>query len=385
MTHILDKFHSKPNRYVIGLMSGTSVDGIDAALVRISGCYTDIKVETIAFEKYDFKPDITERIFNLFNNANSKELCYMNFKLGELFAEAAIKISGKSGVKADLIGSHGQTIYHMPKPLDSKFDMASTLQIGEGAVIAHMTGVTTITDFRAADVAAGGTGAPLVPYTEFLLHRSPTETVLLLNLGGIGNITMIPANASEEEIIAFDTGPGNMIIDYLAKKLYNLDFDPGGKFAAQGKPNKNILEKIMTDPYILLPPPKATGREYFGHDFAAKFHALCTENNMTNEDIMATATEYTAQSVVYSINSFINRTPNKLIVSGGGAYNLTIMNRLKKSCNFPVLTQEDINMDSDAKEAVAFAILANETMFGRPGNLTSVTGAPRKILGKINL
>ena len=388
MIEKLSNLTNKNERFVIGLMSGTSADGIDAALVKISGNYTSMKLEEIAFHNYDYPDGIKERIFRLFDDASVMEICHMNFLLGELFADAALDIAKREGIdKIDLIGSHGQTIYHIPDPIDKDYPIRSTLQIGEGAVIAHKTGAVTVCDFRVADVAAGGLGAPLVPYTEFLLYSNPVENIALQNIGGIANVTVIPARAEANDIIALDTGPGNMVMDYLTKKLFGYDYDKGGAIAASGVVNDEILTHLMKDEYILKTPPKTTGREYFGKDFSEKFYTLCAERGVGNNDIIATATAFSAAAISYSINNFVPHKVNRLVISGGGAYNHALLNEIKERLpGVHVMTQEETGRNSDSKEAVAFAILANETIFGNPGNLPGVTGAScGKVLGKVNV
>ena len=379
---------SRDEKFVVGLMSGTSVDGIDAALVRITGSYTSTRVEEIAFENYAYPTGIRERIFRLFDTSTAKEICHMNFVLGELFADAALAIVKKAGVREiDLTGSHGQTIYHIPEPCDNDYPLRSTMQIGEGAVIAHKTRAITVSDFRVADMAAGGVGAPLVPYTEFLLYGNTHETIALQNIGGIGNITVIPQNATADRVIAFDTGPGNMIIDYMAKKAMGLEYDKGGATAASGRVDHKLLNELMSDKYITRPPPKATGREYFGKDYCERLYASCKAAGMPDADIIATVTAFTAETISYSISRFVPYNINKLIIGGGGAYNRTLLNGIKNRLpNIAVATHEELNKNSDAKEAVAFAILANETVCGNTGNLPAVTGAGcHKVLGKISL
>ena len=388
MLEKLQQLTAKNERYVVGLMSGTSADGIDAALVKISGSCTNIHVEEIAFNNYAYPDGIKERIFHLFDEANAKDICHMNFLLGNLFADAAIDIAKTAGIeKIDLVGSHGQTIYHIPEPIDSDYPIKSTLQIGESAVIAQKTGAVTISDFRVADMAAGGLGAPLVPYTEFLLYSNPSENIGLQNIGGIANITVIPKNAASQDIVAFDTGPGNMVIDYLAKKLFGCDYDEGGAIAAKGVVNSELLAHFMSDEYMLKQPPKTTGREYFGKEFSEGFYDVCTQAGLGNEDILRAATAFTAEAIAYSIHNFIPHTLNKLIIGGGGAYNMTLLKEIKERLpGIIVMTQEETGRSSDSKEAVAFAILANETLFGNPGNLPRVTGAKcGKVLGKISV
>jgi len=386
MLERLHKLSAKTEKYVIGLMSGTSVDGIDAVLVKISGSYTKTQVQEIAFETYRFPTNVRENIFRLFEmeTSSSMDVCHMNFVLGELFANAAIGIAKKAGIsiaEIDLIGSHGQTIYHIPSG-----ETKSTLQIGEAAVIAHKTGVVTVSDFRTADMAAGGVGAPLVPYTEFLLY-SGNETIALQNIGGIGNITVIPANATASQVIAFDTGPGNMVIDYLVKKITGFDYDKNGNIAAKGTVCQQILADIMQDEYVKTPPPKATGRELYGKNFSEKFYAMCKNKGLHDADIIATATAFTAKCIQYSIENFVRHSISRLIVGGGGAYNQTLLDMIAGYLpSTHITTHEELGKNSDAKEAIAFAILANETICGNAGNLPQVTGAKcSKILGKISL
>jgi len=379
----------KNERYVIGLMSGTSADGIDAALVKISGSYTSTTVEEIAFEVYEYPADVRERIFRLFDSASPAELCHMNFLIGKHFALAANNIAKKAGINirdVDLIGSHGQTIYHIPEPCE-EYPLKSTLQIGESAIIAHDTGVVTVSDFRVADMAAGGVGAPLVPYTEFLLYSDAGKNIALLNIGGIGNITAIPQNACANDIIAFDTGPGNMIIDHLVQKIYSQNYDKNGDIAASGTACPQILAQLMDDRFIKKAPPKATGREYYGKNFSENFYSICKNANKLDADIIATATALTAQSISYSIKQYVPFEIAQLIVGGGGAYNHTLMQMLRSRMpKIDITTHENLNKNSNAKEAIAFAILANETINGNTSNLPSVTGAScRKILGKISL
>jgi anhydro-N-acetylmuramic acid kinase len=387
----------KREKLVIGLMSGTSVDGIDAALVKISGSYTDTAAEEIAFENFSYPPGLRERIFKLFENAAAKDICHMNFLLGELFAAAAISIAKKANVPLDaidLIGSHGQTIYHIPEIIaedipGGPYNVRSTLQIGEGAVIAHRTGVTTICDFRTADMAAGGTGAPLVPYTEFLLYASGKEGIALQNIGGIGNITVIPKDAGLSDVTAFDTGPGNMVIDAIVSRITNgaEGYDKNGKMAAAGKVYPEVLSHYLGHDFIKSLPPKAAGRENFGKAFSDEFYSRCESHGLKPEDIAATATAFTAETIGYAIERHIHQPVKRLVAGGGGSYNTTLMNMIKKRLpHMAVCVQEDLGFNSDAKEAVAFAVLANETICGNTGNLPAVTGAERgKILGKICL
>jgi len=267
----LINIYQKDVRLAIGLMSGTSADGIDAALVKIKGRGFDTKVELLEFENFPYSDTVRKKIFGLFTPSTStvEKICYMNFLLGELFADAALKIIKKAKLtpdKVDLIGSHGQTIYHIPNPIENdEYSIRSTLQIGEPAVIAERTGIVTVADFRVRDVAAGGQGAPLVAYTDFLLYREENKTVALQNIGGISNVTVLPKSCQINKVIAFDTGPGNMVIDEVVKRITNgkLQYDNKGLIAAEGKVDEAFLNELLQDDYFTKEPPKTTGREHF--------------------------------------------------------------------------------------------------------------------------
>jgi len=369
-------------------MSGTSVDGIDAVLTEISGCGESISVKLIDFIHRPYPDDVRKRIFALFDKpVTAKELCQMNFLIGRLFAQAALEVINKAGFeKADLIGSHGQTIYHDCIG-ETGCEFGSTLQIGEGAVIAYECDAVTVSDFRVMDVAAGGQGAPLVPYTEYLLYRSKTQNIALQNIGGIGNITVLPKNCGAGDVRAFDTGPGNMVIDAVVTQITKgkLTYDKDGAMAARGAPCQKIIDEILSSRFFEMPPPKSAGREQFGFDFSAEFMKRC--QSLSAEDSVATATALTAQSISLSLKRFVGSKVDKLIVGGGGSRNPVLMAMIAGALeDTEVITQECIGYDSQAKEAVAFAVLANEALFGRQAGMPSVTGASKPtVLGKINL
>ncbi|WP_058302063.1 anhydro-N-acetylmuramic acid kinase [Gorillibacterium timonense] len=382
-------------RYAVGLMSGTSVDGIDAAAVEISGKpgSGELAVRLLAFDNQPFPPDVRKVIFELFDPAKATidRVGLMNVRLGELYADGAFAVIRKANLAPEnvaFIGSHGQTIYHAP---ESGF----TVQIGEGSVIAARTGIPCVSDFRPADMAVGGQGAPLVPFTEYLLYRETDRTLLLQNIGGIGNITVIPADAGPDEVYAFDTGPGNMLIDGLMSRISagTMTMDDGGRFAAKGRVHAELLNRLQQDEYYRLSPPKSTGRERFGSAYVDQLLAWQRELALSDEDLIATVTRLTAWSIADAYRRFVQeRHPaDCLIAGGGGSYNPVLMAALReemaaKGAPVPVITQEEIGGNSDAKEAIAFALLADCTMAGLPGNLPSVTGASRlAVLGKISL
>ena len=381
---------SHEERLIIGLMSGTSYDGVDAALVEVRGSGLGTRVELHAFATFPYPAAVRRLVAEVSSPTGGTvdRVCQANFLLGELFAEAALGVARQAGVpigRVALIGSHGQTIHHLPEPAAlCGRRVASTLQIGEPSVIAERTGVTTVADFRPRDVACGGQGAPLVPYVDYLLFRHRTRGRLLLNVGGIANFTWLPPRCRPEQVVAFDTGPGNMLLDALAglASKGRQRFDRDGAMAAKGTVDQRLLRQLLRHPYFRRKPPKSTGRELFGLPFA---EWLLGEG--ATEDVLATATALTALSIQQAFERFVKPLgrADELIASGGGCHNRALMRALAEVfAPIPVRTTDEFGVPVDAKEAVAFAILANETMAGRPGNLPSATGARRRaVLGKI--
>lgn len=340
---------------VAGLISGTSVDGIDVAVADID----DARIDLVAHGTVPYAPEVRERILAASNAVtHTGEIARLTFLVGELFAEALKKTYPLETI--ELIGSHGQTIYHQGEP------PACTLQIGEGAVIAERTGKPVVSDFRTADIAAGGKGAPLVPFLDYRLFRSSEVGRAVLNIGGIANVTILPAGAGPEQVIAFDTGPGNMVMDQLVPP-----FDRNGEKARAGTVNQALLEELLKDPYYRQPPPKTAGREQYGAEF------LRTGIDVT------TAAELTAITIADAIRRYPEVT--QTIVSGGGAHNGYLMERLRWRLGREVIPSRELGVDVDAKEAMLFAVLAFETWRGRPGNIPSATGARHQaVLGKIS-
>lgn len=374
----------------VGLMSGTSLDGIDAALVEIKGSGINTKVNLLEFETFKIPSEIKNEIKKacLEDKSSVDLICSLNFKLGNLFADAVIDILNKANIdieQLDYIASHGQTIYHIPK--DREGLVKSTLQIGEASVIAYKTNTLVISNFRVMDMAANGEGAPLVPYTEYILYSEKEKGIALQNIGGIGNVTVLPESNLIDDIFAFDTGPGNMAIDEACNILFGIPYDKDGKIASSGVVNDEMLNELMKMKYIHEKPPKTTGREDFGQRFVEK--VIDKYSELKSEDIIATLTMFTAKSISYNYKKFIipNNKLEKVIIAGGGAHNKTLIRFIKEELEgVEVLIQEDLGFSSDAKEAIAFAVLGNETLNNNFSNVPSATGANEKvILGQITM
>lgn len=373
-------------KYGIGIMSGTSLDGIDVALVQIEGSKETTSLKMIAFDTYDIAEELIKKVKDACDEqlSNNKLICSLNFELGYAFGDAVVRLCNENNFplsKLDFIASHGQTIYHLP--IESDGYLPSTLQIGEAAVIAYLTNTPVVSNFRVMDMAAGGEGAPLVPYSEYVLYAKPDKVTLLQNIGGIGNVTVVTSNI--DEMLAFDTGPGNMIIDEICIQLFDVNYDLGGKLAAQGQVNFELLNKLMNHEYFDLLPPKSTGRELFGKQYTMK---LIEENkHLSPHDLLATATYFTAQTIAKSYEDFIftKFTVDQVVVGGGGAYNETLMKYLSELLpNINVCTQEALGYNSSAKEAIAFVVLANETLHNQPSNVIASTRAKEYVvLGQI--
>lgn len=377
----------KERKLAVGLMSGTSLDGIDACLVSIEGSGKNTKIEIIDFITENFTLEEKVKILRLCSpeTSNVVDICYMNVYLGKKFGFAAKKIIEKNDFNSDeidFISSHGQTVYHMP-------EKNATLQIGELSEIAAITGCLTIGDYRPSDVAVGGQGAPLVPFVDYILFRDNRKNRILLNIGGISNLTIIEANAEMDDIVAFDCGPGNMIIDRAISILTNGEYkyDPFGEFALKGNINTLLLDKLINeDDFVLMNPPKSTGREQYNENFVEKLLIYKESSGIGFEDFIATITAYTYKSIAINIEKF-SSTENReyeIFVGGGGANNKAIMQGIKELTGFPVYTMDEIGFSADAKEAAAFAILGNEFLASNANNLKNTTGARSDvIMGKM--
>jgi anhydro-N-acetylmuramic acid kinase len=365
-------------------MSGTSLDGIDVAIVDIEGR----RIQPVAFRSTPYPDAVRKAILGVSNaKTATAQIARLHFLLGDLYATAVQTTMGRNRVRdVELIGCHGQTIYHqgererfLGKPV------AATLQIGEAAVIAERLGVPVVSDFRTRDMAAGGKGAPLVPYVDYLLFRHARRGRVALNIGGIANVTAIPHGAKQDEVFAFDTGPGNMVIDALVAEFTKgrWHFDRGGRIAAHGKVDRALLDKLLAGRYYGQRPPKTAGREQYGVEFVAKLK----RTRLPGRDLIATATALTAAAIASGIERFVRpkMRVDDMIVSGGGVHNMTLMAYLQAFLpDIRIATSDECGINADAKEAVAFAVLAYETWRGRAGNLPPATGAGRPVtLGKI--
>jgi anhydro-N-acetylmuramic acid kinase len=385
---------------VAGIMSGTSADGIDVALVKISPAARITTSEVprlrlLAHVAVSYPAAVRKRVLQAMNGKNESvaELSQLHWRLGQLYADAVERALAAHPMQLDLIGCHGQTIYHQAigqRTLGG--NVACTWQMGEASVLAARLGIPVVSDFRPADLAVGGQGAPLVPLLDYVAFRHTKRNRVLQNLGGIGNLTVVPANAKTEDVFAFDTGPANMVIDAVMTECFQKPYDAGGAIAARGKALEPIVQKFLSCPFFQRTPPKSAGREEFGREFAAQFLSACREHSRRDEDAVATATALTARSIGLAWKRFVQpalaATPIDYIVAGGGAKNLTLIKMISEELralgNVEFRTSDDFGTPIAAKEAMAFALLAYQTWHRLPGNFPRATGAERPvILGKV--
>jgi anhydro-N-acetylmuramic acid kinase len=383
---------------VAGVMSGTSADGINVALVRLASRGHECpRHSLLGHEEYPFPAPVRRAILGMMNAelARVADLARLNFLLGELYAEAVAQTVRKHRVKLDLVGCHGQTLYHQgtaERFLGRKLTV--TWQAGEGAVIATRLGVPVVSDFRPADIAAGGKGAPLVPFLDYLLYCDQQMGRIAQNIGGIANLTAIPAGASLRQVVAFDTGPGNMVIDAVMEELFGKRYDRGGQVAASGRVLHGVVVQLLRAHFFWQKPPRTAGREEFGREYVGRLLQIC--HGASKPDVVATATALTARSIAAAVQRFVlprfasrrKQGGHEMIVSGGGAKNPTLMAMLRHELAPLEITlhfSDEFGLPAEAKEAVAFALLAYETWHRRPSNVPSATGAKRAaILGKIS-
>jgi anhydro-N-acetylmuramic acid kinase len=384
---------------IVGLMSGTSADGIDAVVAEIGRgrrAPDRTGARVVAHINRAFPAELRRQILHVSLHGTVAELCELNFLLGEHFARAAMAVIRKAKLRPHqitAIGSHGQTVHHLPNA-----GTPSTLQIGEPAVIAELTGITTIADFRVRDIAAGGQGAPLVPFADWALFTDAVRPRIVQNIGGIANLTFLPPRAKLRNVVAFDTGPGNMVIDAVVNQLSQgrMTYDRNGAWAARGEVRPSLLKELLAHSFLSRKPPKTTGREEFGEVFVTRLFKLAKQLKLTTPDIVATTTAFTAVSIANAYERFVfpkfgsaQRKTLQVILGGGGAKNQTLRSMLateleKRLGSIEIVTHEDFGIQNSAKEALAFALLTHETLAGRPSNVPSATGAGRPVLlGKI--
>jgi anhydro-N-acetylmuramic acid kinase len=379
--------------HIVGLMSGTSADGVDAALVEIQGEGGHPGIRLVSFATFPYPAGVRERILAVASGGTTADVCHLNALVGELFAEAVQRLVDQAGIpigRVHLIGSHGQTVHHLPSPRpDGAHLVRSTLQIGEPAIIAERTGITTIANFRPRDLAAGGEGAPLTPLVHALLFAHPDHGRVVLNIGGIANVTVLPAGGDLAQVTGFDTGPGNVLLDEYVRTtgLTACGYDLDGRLAAAGRVVSALLDELLDHPFIRRLPPKSTGREVFGPDCVAGFLHRVKAQNIELRDGLATLTAFTARAVAANLLAFVlPQTPvQEVIVMGGGARNPTLMRALSAALpDCAVNRSDDLGTPSGAVEAMTFAVLAYLTAHGQPGNLPAVTGATApRVLGCI--
>lgn len=386
-----------PHR-VIGLISGTSVDGIDAALVEISGLETDLKVQLVAGATYPYPETLRSQILAVCGGAalSMADLAALDDAIASQFAQAALAIQ-MGHPPAELIGSHGQTVYHRPpQTIPASIDTLTTslgysLQLGRGAAIAQLTGIPTVSNFRVADLAAGGEGAPLVPRVDAYLLSHPTHTRCVQNLGGIGNLAYLPARSQpnwEEKVRGWDTGPGNVLLDLAVSQLSHgaQTYDADGAWAATGTPCLPLVEEWLQHDFFHQPPPKSTGRELFGVEYLHQCLADAASYNLSDADVLATLTELTVGSIVHSYRTFLPQLPDEVLLCGGGSRNRYLKQRLQSQLpQVSILTTDEAGLNADFKEAIAFAVLAYWRWHDCPGNLPQVTGAKSAVpLGEVH-
>lgn len=371
----------------IGLISGTSLDGIDVAICHIEGHAQQAKIEVLGFDTVSYAPEVRQELLNLYEDSENAiaRISSMNALIGDAFAAAALKVLADHGLSADdvvAVGSHGQTVWHQPEA-EGDLIVPSTLQIGDASRIAAALNCAVVSDFRVADMSVGGQGAPLAPYMDWASFGDPTLNRCVQNIGGIGNVTWVPAKASVNDVIAFDTGPGNMLIDALVTRLTNgaQTFDADGAIGMNGGVDYEMLNVLLSDPYLDVAPPKTTGREYYG---SAMIESIL-ERHPLDANLIATVTAYTAHSIADAYRRWLPELPDEVYVNGGGARNPLLMRMIADALDgIPVRSTDDLGINADAKEAICFALMGHDSLAGYPTNIPGATGARRAVtLGNV--
>jgi len=374
---------------IIGLISGTSIDGIDAALVEISEVDRRFKVDLIAGQTFEYDRDLRAEILAVCAGEarTVAQICQLDDRIAAAFAKASIDLTKKTLTKPDLIASHGQTVFHRPPERgDMHTKLGYSVQLGRGAVIAQLTGITTVSNFRAGDIAVGGEGAPMVSMLDWLLLVDRQHNIACQNIGGISNVTYLPASGKQEAVFGFDNAPGNVLIDMATQQLCGQPFDPSGRFAAQGEPCLELVQLWLQQDFFNCPPPKSTGRELFCPEYLRLRLQDGDRYQLSSYDMLATLTEFTARSIEQSYRQFLPKFPDRVLICGGGSHNDHLMARLRDLlAPATVTTTSSAGVDADFKEAIAFAVLGYLRVVDRPGNLPLVTGAKRSaVLGEIH-
>jgi anhydro-N-acetylmuramic acid kinase len=373
----------------LGLISGTSVDGIDAALVKISEIDGLLQCQLIAGETIGYKPSLRAEILAVCAESprTIAQICQLDDAIAAAFAAAALKLIQTSNIQPDFIASHGQTVFHRPpvpisdRELSPHSQLGYSVQLGRGAAIAHLTGIKTVSDFRTADIEAGGQGAPMVPMLDWLVLTHPTKVTCVQNIGGISNVAYLPAASDRDAVYGWDNGPGNVLIDMAVQKLFGQTYDRGGQLAAHGTANLHLIEQWLTQDFFQVPPPKSTGRELFSPAYLECCLTECAENKLSDHDILATLTEFTAIAIAQSYQQFLPKFPDRVLLCGGGSRNDYLVQRLQHHLAPTEVTDTDAaGLNADFKEAIAFAVLGYLRLQERPGNLPRVTGASHPVL-----
>jgi anhydro-N-acetylmuramic acid kinase len=372
----------------IGLISGTSVDGIDAALVKILETEDSFKLELLAGETIAYDPALRAEILAVCAEQprTVAQICQLDDAIASAFAAAALKIAQNSQIQPDFIASHGQTVFHRPPLIiGDRPQLGHSVQLGRGAVIANLTGIKTASDFRTADIEAGGHGAPMVSMLDWLLLKHPTQVTCVQNIGGISNVTYLPANADRNAVFGWDNGPGNVLVDMATQKLFGQTYDRGGQFAARGTADPELVADWLKQDYFEIPPPKSTGRELFSPAYLEQCLADCDREQLSSHDILATLTEFTAVAIAQSYQKFLPKFPDRVLICGGGSRNNYLCQRLKHHLAPAEVTDTTAaGVNADFKEAIAFAVLGYLKLQNRPGNLHRVTGASHPVvLGRV--
>jgi len=392
---LVNKIFSE-ERIVAGLMSGTSADGVDIVVVKIRGFGRDIKYQVLHKDTVPYPGELRRRILDSVEQGSVRDICLLNYLVSEAFSDAlknSLEASSISLNDIDLVGSHGQTLHHFPEYVSvGGFSSRCSLQLGSVQVIAERTGVTTVGNFRVRDIAAGGQGAPIIAYVDYSLLSDPEKGRLVQNIGGIANVTVLPADPVIGDVYAFDTGPGNSLIDFAVAMLYpGLTHDPEGEIASKGSCDEDVLKELMAHEYVAKPPPKTTGREVFSRSLARRIVEKGLGKGLSKEDIVATLTMFTVKSIVKNYDLFIlpRVRVEEVIVGGGGARNRALMKHLEEELGergLRLLRHEDVGIDSKIKEALGMAVLAHATLSGIPNNIPGATGAGRSVvMGEIAL